>query len=197
MKKIVFLLFVCLNLFAQEVYDLRDKTTETAAEWFIYNQNENLNLGKNDLYSLFPKEYEILRNATNAIDFEDGINALNIKAQNLRINPKIGDIIIYGQKEIIAGYHKKFMLMPNEGKVENGQSVIYFFPESRDFAKKMTTENPEKISYEISGIIQEMPREGNRHFVLKNQKISLFDKDNNKIAIKELSVDSRIEMQYK
>ena len=68
MKKIVFLLFVCLNLFAQEVYDLRDKTTETAAEWFIYNQNENLNLGKNDLYSLFPKEYEILENATNAID---------------------------------------------------------------------------------------------------------------------------------
>jgi hypothetical protein len=136
MKKIIFLLFVYLNLFAQEVYDLRDKTTNTAAGWFIYNENENLNLGENDLSRLFPKEYEILRNATNAIDFEDGINALNIKAQNLRINPKIGDIIIYGQKEIIAGYHKKFMIMPNEGKVENGQSVIYFFPESRDFAKK-------------------------------------------------------------
>ena len=44
MKKIVFLLFVCLNLFAQEVYDLKDKTTNTAAGWFIYNENENLNL---------------------------------------------------------------------------------------------------------------------------------------------------------
>ena len=42
-----------------------------------------------------------------------------------------------------------------------------------------------------------MPSQGKNHFVLKNQKISLFDKDNNKIAIKELSVDSRIEMQYK
>ena len=61
----------------------------------------------------------------------------------------------------------------------------------------MTTENPEKISYEISGIIQAMPSQGKNHFVLKNQKISLFDKDKNRIAIKELSVDSRIEMQYK
>ena len=135
MKKIVFLLFVCLNLFAQEVYDLRDKTTETAAEWFIYNQNENLNLGKNDLYSLFPKEYEILENATNAIDFEDGINALNIKAQNLRINPKIGDIIIYGQKEIIAGYHKKFMLMPNEDKVEMANQLSISF-QSQEILQK-------------------------------------------------------------
>lgn len=197
MKKIVFLLFVCLNLFAQEVYDLKDKTTNTAAGWFIYNENENLNLGKNDLSRLFPKEYEILRNATNAIDFEDGINTLNIKAQNLIINPKIGDIIIYGQKEIIAGHHKKFMLMPNEDKCRKWPISYLFLSRVKRFCKKMTTENPEKISYEISGIIQAMPSQGKNHFVLKNQKISLFDKDKNRIAIKELSVDSRIEMQYK
>ncbi|WP_368029526.1 hypothetical protein [Arcobacter sp. s6] len=61
----------------------------------------------------------------------------------------------------------------------------------------MTTKNPEKISYEISGIIQKMPSQGKNYFVLRNQKISLFDKDNNRIAIKELSIDSGIEIEYK
>ena len=40
MKKIVFLLFVCLNLFAQEVYDLRDKVEQEIIELFLYPKTD-------------------------------------------------------------------------------------------------------------------------------------------------------------
>ena len=61
MKKIVFLLFVCLNLFAQEVYDLRDKVENEKIKLFLYpKSDEGLKSeygDENSIKIMFPKEY--------------------------------------------------------------------------------------------------------------------------------------------
>ncbi len=60
MKKIVFLLFVCLNLFAQKVYDLRDKVEQEKIELFLYPKSDEklkIDMYENDMINSIKKCY--------------------------------------------------------------------------------------------------------------------------------------------
>ncbi|MBP7770144.1 MAG: hypothetical protein KA055_03385 [Aliarcobacter sp.] len=191
MKKIVLLLFICLNLFAQKVYDLRDETTYMAMGWFINGEIRSW-----DLEKIFKKEYSEMEESTNAIDKEDKLNELLTKAKALAVNPKIGDVIISGGKETDTEYKDGKFIFYGDFKnigmdiIKNVVSSYYFFPESRDYAKKLADyESQEKIRYEVSGIMKGFQPLG---ILLKDVKISFFDKENNKIPLKEFSIDPQL-----
>lgn len=197
MKKIVLLLFICLNLFAQKVYDLRDETTDMATGWFLIGDNDFENKSRLSMYleQLFKKEYSEMNESTNAIDKEDKLNELVTKAKALAVNPKIGDMIITGEKEIRPVYiDGKFIFSLSVAqtgmyRIKDLSESYYFFPESRDYAKKIADyESQEKIRYELSGIIRGFD---DRKILLKDVKISFFDNENNKIPLKEFSVNPK------
>lgn len=201
MKKIVFLLFICLNLFAQKVYDLRDNATYIATNQFFYNNNdfEKNPIDRRDLEKLFKKEYSEMEKLTNDMDMEDKLNELIAKAKALAINPKIGDMIITGEEKAYYSYKDgKFILQPDDyvshySSVEDLNFWYYFFPESKEYARKLaddtSSDNKEKIRYEISGIIKGLDQRSS-NYQLKDIKISFFDKDNNKILLKEFSAEA-------
>ena len=175
MKKIVLLLFICLNLFAQKVYDLRDETTYMAMGWFINGEIRSW-----DLEKIFKKEYSEMEESTNAIDKEDKLNELLTKAKALAVNPKIGDVIISGGKETDTEYKDGKFIFYGDFKnigmdiIKNVVSSYYFFPESRDYAKKLADyESQEKIRYEVSGIIKGFE---SLDILLKDVKISFLIK---------------------
>lgn len=72
----------------------------------------------------------------------DQFNELVIKVKSLAISPKVGDIIING--------NKFYMKSNSQPSLLNSSLTIYFFSESRDFAKKLAKE----VSYESMGKIR-------------------------------------------
>ena len=103
MKKIVFLLFVCLNLFAQEVYDLRDNVENEKIKLFLYQKSDEefkkyvyANDRENSIKTMLPKEYEELLKIEDVIDRDDKANELIKKVKAMIPSIKIGDKIITG-----------------------------------------------------------------------------------------------------
>ena len=132
MKKIVFLLFVCLNLFAQEVYDLRDKVEQEKIELFLYPKSDKQfkeyvysNDRDNSIKTMLPKEYEKLLKIEDVIDRDDKANELIKKVKAMIASPKIGDKIITGNPSYDGvGIHYKNGKLRAYVKLEMGHRLI-------------------------------------------------------------------------
>ena len=133
MKKIVFLLFVCLNLFAQEVYDLRDKVENERINLFLYPKSDEEfknymyanDDSRNSIKRMLPKEYEELLKIEDVIDREDKINELIKKVKAMIASPKIGDKIITGNPSYDGvGIHYKNGKLRAYVKLEMGHRLI-------------------------------------------------------------------------
>lgn len=201
MKKIVFLLFICLNLFAKEVYDLRN---EFVAAQIDLGTHEKLD----DMFLLsfardhLQEEYAKLSKIKDLVDRDDKKNELIQKAKTMVIKPQIGDELIFGNNvtvkyiegKIVAEMDEDNMLRESNGLIDNG--ILVFEPTTREVLKEIV--NNELISYEIVGTITKF-KDG--WFYLKDMKIKIFDDKNKQIDIKELISGepggNKFEMEYK
>lgn len=217
MKKIVFLLFVCLNLFAQEVYDLRDKVENEKINLFLYPKSDeefkNEFGDNNSIKIMFPKEYEELLKIEDVIDREDKENELIKKVKAMITSPKIGDKIITGNTSShgVGIYYRNGKLYISSGLTMGSQLVddssgvqlsvlnITFLPTTKEVLKEIANSNSEDYRIEVIGTIA-----NTKYFInLKDLKIKIFTKENKQIEIKELSVTGKssikhiIPMEYK
>ncbi len=216
MKKIVFLLFVCLNLFAQEVYDLRDKVEQEKIELFLYPKSDKQfkeyvysNDRDNSIKTMLPKEYEKLLKIEDVIDRDDKANELIKKVKAMIASPKIGDKIITGNfpsNGVSIRYEdsklKAFVMLmgalqdDSTGKTL-GNFDITFLPTTKEVLKELANSKSNDYRIELIGTISKIEK---NFFKLKDLKIKIFTKENKQIEIKELSAgDSygKIAMEYK
>jgi hypothetical protein len=212
MKKIVFLLFVCLNLFAQEVYDLRDKVENEKIKLFLDNEgfgSDDITLNKDSIKKMLPKEYEELLKIEDVIDRDNKANELIKKVKAMIASPKIGDKIITGNfpsNGVSIRYEdgklKAFVMLVGALQDDStGKTLslfdITFLPTTKEVLKEIANSNSEDYRIELIGTISKIEK---NFFKLKDLKIKIFTKENKQIEIKELSAgDSygKIAMEYK
>lgn len=205
MKKIVFLLFICLNLFAKEVYDLRNEVVNAQIRLSTYEKLYDDNLlgfARDHLQ----EEYAKISKIKDLVDRDDKKNELIQKAKTMVIKPQIGDELISGDqitieyiKGKIVGYlsynGRNNMIMSSDDGIIDG-TIIVFEPTTREVLKEIV--NKGKVTYEIVGTITKF-KEGN--YYLKDIKIKIFDEKNKQIDIKELISEgkyhTKVKMEYK
>lgn len=219
MKKIVFLLFVCLNLFAQEVYDLRDKVENEKIKLFLYPKSDEEfkkymyanDDSRNSIKKMLPKEYEELLKIEDVIDREDKANELIKKVKAMIASPKIGDKIITGtysyngvsihyENGKLRAYVKLEMghqlIVDSSTDIVNEFEII-FLPTTKEVLKELANSKSDNCRIEVIGTISKIERS---EFKLKDLKIKIFTKENKQIEIKELSAENsygKIAMEYK
>lgn len=189
MKKIVFLLFICLNLFAKEVYDLRNEVVNAQIKLSTYEKlSDDILLGfaKEHLR----EEYAKLSKIKDLVDRDDKKNELIQKARTMVIKPQIGDELISGSTNVAVKYIKgKIVAEMNDDSMLKEQAsnqfidnvIIAFEPTTREVLKEIV--NKGEITYEIVGTITKFQ---DYYFCLKDIKIKIFDEKNKQIDIKEL-----------
>lgn len=205
MKKIVFLLFICLNLFAKEVYDLRNEFVVAQIDLGTYpkilDDKRLLNFAEKHLN----EEYAKLSKIKDLVDRDDKKNELIQKAKTMIITPQIGDELIFGNQatvryikgKIVADIFTSGMVgLFTSDRVRIGEAIIVFEPTTREVLKEIV--NNELISYEIVGTITKLDQ---GDYYLKDLKIKIFDDKNKQIDIKELISGepggNKFEMEYK
>lgn len=197
MKKIVFLLFICLNLFAKEVYDLRNEVVNAQIKLSTYEKlSDDILLGfaKEHLR----EEYAKLSKIKDLVDRDDKKNELIQKARMMVIKPQIGDELISGYNvavkyikgKIVAEMAEDIILKEQASNRFIDDEIIVFEPTTREVLKEIV--NKGEITYEIVGTITKFQ---DYYFYLKDIKIKFFDEKNKQIDIKELK--SEIKMEYK
>lgn len=201
MKKIVFLLFICLNLFAKEVYDLRNEVVAAQIKLSTYEKLYDsflLSFAREHLR----EEYAKLSKIKDLVDRDDKEKELIQKARTMVIKPQIGDELIFGNNvtakyiegKIVAEIDEDNMLEASEEFIHN--AIIAFEPTTREVLKEIV--NKGKITYQIVGTITKL-KDG--YFSLKDMKIKIFDDKNKQIDIKELISGvpgrNKFEMEYK
>jgi hypothetical protein len=217
MKKIVFLLFVCLNLFAQEVYDLRDSVEIEKIKLFLYPKSDKqfkeyvyANDRNNSIKTMLPKEYEELLKIEDVIDRDDKANELIKKVKAMIASPKIGDKIKTGNHPSNGvsiryedGKLKAYVMLLGAFQDDStGESLnsfdITFLPTTKEVLKELANSISNDYRIEVIGTISKIEE----NFVkLKDLKIKIFTKENKQIEIIELSAigdnKSIIAMEYK
>lgn len=197
MKKIVFLLFICLNLFAKEVYDLRNEVVNAQIKLSTHEKlSDDILLGfaKEHLR----EEYAKLSKIKDLVDRDDKKNELIQKARMMVIKPQIGDELISGYNvavkyikgKIVAEMAEDIILKEQASNRFIDDEIIVFEPTTREVLKEIV--NKGEITYEIVGTITKFQ---DYYFYLKDIKIKFFDEKNKQIDIKELK--SEIKMEYK
>ena len=212
---------MCLNLFAQEVYDLRDNVEIEKIKLFLYPKSDEefkkyvyANDSSNSIKTMLPKEYEELLKIEYVIDRDDKANELIKKVKTMIASPKIGDKIITGNTRGASLYYEQGKLKMGceltmgswlyDDSSDRNLSVlnITFLPTTREVLKELVNNsNSEDYRIEVIGTIAKI-----KSFIyLKDFKIKIFTKENKQIEIKELSVignfhytdKSIIPMEYK
>lgn len=198
MKKIVFLLFICLNLFAKEVYDLRNEVVVAQINLGKYEKLSDdalLGFAKEHLR----EEYAKLSKIKDLVDRDDKKNELIQKARTMVIKPQIGDELISRYNVAVKYIKGKIVAEMVDGDIilkEQASNrfiddeIIVFEPTTREVLKEIV--NKGEITYEIVGTITKFQ---DYYFCLKDIKIKFFDEKNKQIDIKELK--SEIKMEYK
>ncbi len=203
MKKIVFLLFICLNLFAKEVYDLRNEFVAAQIRLSTHEKLDDmilLSFARDHLQEEYAKFFKI----KDLVDRDDKKNELIQKAKTMVIKPQIGDELIFGNNVTVKYVEGKIVAEMDGDNILREQAseqlidnvIIVFEPTTREVLKEIV--NKGKITYEIIGTITKF-HGGN--FYLKDLKIKIFDEKNKQIDIKELiSGDPHgygVKMEYK
>ena len=201
MKKIVFLLFICLNLFAKEVYDLRNEVVNAQITLSTHEKlydNFLLTFARDHLR----EEYAKLSKIKDLVDRDDKEKELIQKAKTMVTTPQIGDELIFGNNvtvkyiegKIIAEMDQDIMLQASNGSISH--AIIAFEPTTREVLKEIA--NNGEITYEIVGTITKLYR---GKYYLKDMKIKIFNEENKQIDIKELISGQpgreKFEMEYK
>ncbi len=197
MKKIVFLLFICLNLFAKEVYDLRNEVINAQIK---LSTNEKLSDLSLEIFAKehLKEEYAKLSKIKDLVDRDDKKKELIEKARTMVIKPQIGDELISGYNvsvkyikgKIVAEMAEDIILKEQASNRFIDDEIIVFEPTTREDLKEIV--NKGEITYEIVGTITKFQ---DYYFYLKDIKIKFFDEKNKQIDIKELK--SEIKMEYK
>lgn len=197
MKKIVFLLFICLNLFAKEVYDLRNEVVNAQIKLSTHEKlSDDILLGFAREH--LKEEYTKLSKIKDLVDRDDKKNELIQKARTMEIKPQIGDELISGYNvavkyikgKIVAEMAEDIILKEQASNRFIDDEIIVFEPTTREDLKEIV--NKGEITYEIVGTITKFQ---DYYFYLKDIKIKFFDEKNKQIDIKELK--SEIKMEYK
>lgn len=198
MKKIVFLLFICLNLFAKEVYDLRNEVVNAQIKLSTHEKlSDDILLGFAREH--LKEEYTKLSKIKDLVDRDDKKNELIQKARTMEIKPQIGDELISGYNVAVKYIKGKIVAEMVDGDIilkEQASNrfiddeIIVFEPTTREDLKEIV--NKGEITYEIVGTITKFQ---DYYFYLKDIKIKFFDEKNKQIDIKELK--SEIKMEYK